>query len=72
MNKIRLLALPAVAAALLTPLSASAQFGGVKLASAAAAVQPAAVARGSRGVLRITLTVKPTYHINASKPNDPA
>jgi hypothetical protein len=57
---------------LLAPLSASAQFGPSKVAEATAAIQPTAIVRGGKGVLRVTLTVKPKYHVNANKPNDSA
>lgn len=57
---------------LLAPRPVFAQFGAAKIATATTAANPAAVARGSGGVLRVTLRVKPAYHINANKPNDPA
>jgi len=69
MNKAIFLSLP-LAGALLSP--AFAQFGPSKVATASAAARPAAVVRGGKGVLVITLSVKPAYHVNANKPNDPA
>ncbi len=70
MNKTSLLFLLPLAGAAALPVSA--QFGPTKVAAAHAAVQPAAVARGGKGVLTVTLAVKPQYHVNANKPNDPA
>ncbi len=70
MNKTLLLfALPLIAAA---AVPAAAQMGPSKVATATAAVSPAAVAPGGKGTLRVTLSVKPLYHVNANKPNDPA
>ena len=70
MNK---LALPLFAAAsLLVPLAGHTQMGGVKVATARAAVKPGTVARGGKGTLLVTLSVGPKYHVNARKPNDPA
>ena len=72
MNKPAFLSLLA-AAPFFTPLAAHAQFGGpnAKIATAAAAA-PAAVVRGGKGTLAVTLSVKPAYHVNANHPNDPA
>ena len=70
MNKM-LYTLP-VALAVLAPLPSLAQFGPSKVATAHASVRSAAVARGGKGVLTVTLAVKPQYHINANHPNDPA
>lgn len=67
-SKLALAALPA--AALLSP--ASAQFGGPKVATVTASARPLAVARGGRGVLLVTVSVGPRFHINAHRPNDPA
>ena len=62
-----------VAAALsLSASPAHAQFGGPKVATVTAVAQPAAVAPGGSGVLRVTVAVGPQYHINAHKPNDAA
>jgi len=69
MNKAIFLSLP-LAGALLSP--AFAQFGPSKVATASASSRPATVVRGGKGVLVITLSVKPAYHVNANKPNDPA
>ncbi len=70
MNKMSLLfLLPLAGAAALPSL---AQFGPSKVATVHAAVRPAAVVRGSTGVLTVTLAVKPQYHVNANHPNDPA
>ncbi|MGI4788852.1 MAG: protein-disulfide reductase DsbD domain-containing protein [Janthinobacterium lividum] len=73
MNKIMLLyILPVVGAGLLlAPLSTSAQSGGPKIATVSAVSKPASVVRGGKGVLFVTVSVKPNYHINANKPNDP-
>ena len=70
MNKISLLFLLPLAGMAVLP--ASAQFGPSKVASAHASVQPAAIARGGKGIFVVTLAVKPQYHVNAHKPNDPA
>jgi len=51
---------------------AHAQFGGPKVATVTAAVRPAAVPHGGKGVLYVTLNVGSKYHINAHTPNDPA
>ena len=74
MNKITLLfSLPLIGSAFsLAPTPATAQFGPSKIATAAAVVKPISVVRGGKGNLVVTLTVKPQYHINANKPNDPA
>ena len=52
--------------------AAHAQFGGPKVATVTATAKPVAVAPGGRGVLVVTVTVGPQYHINAHVPNDPA
>jgi hypothetical protein len=70
MNKLTLLFLVPLAGAIALP--ASAQFGPSKVATAHASVQAASVVRGGKGVLMVTLAVKPQYHVNANKPNDPA
>lgn len=54
----------------LTP--AHAQLGGPKVAAVTAAATPASVAPGGKGVLLVTVSVGPQYHINAHRPNDPA
>lgn len=64
--------LPAAALTLLLLPSAQAQYGAPKVATVTAAVKPAAVAPGGKGVLLVTVNVGAQYHINASKPNDPA
>ena len=69
MNKM-LYILP-VAFAVLAPLPSLAQFGPSKVATAHAFVRSAAAARGGKGVLTVTLAVKPQYHVNANHPNDP-
>lgn len=69
MNK---LILPLALAAFVTPLTACAQFGAAKVATAHASVQPAAIPRGGKGVMTVTLSVGAKYHVNANKPNDPA
>ncbi len=69
MNKIFM---PLAIAAFTVSSSASAQLGGTKIATAHAAVQPAAVPRGSKGMMTVTLNVGAKYHVNANKPNDPA
>ena len=70
MNKtIFLFLLPLAGAAALPTF---AQFGPSKVAAAHASAQPTAVARGGKGVLTVTLAVKPQYHVNANHPNDPA
>ena len=66
----RVTALCLVTPALLLP--AHAQFGGPKVAMVTATSKPASVAPGGRGVLLVTVTVGPQYHINAHVPNDPA
>ena len=63
--------LPA-ALTLLVLAPAHAQYGAPKVATVTAAAQPASVTRGGKGVLLVTVTVKPQFHINAHKPNDPA
>jgi hypothetical protein len=67
-SKLVLAALPV--AALTSP--AAAQFGGPKVATVSASARPTAVARGGRGVLLITVSVGPQYHLNAHAPNDAA
>ena len=70
MNK---LILPLLAAAsLLAPVTAQAQVGASKVATAHASVRPSAIPRGGKGVLTVTLSVSAKYHINAHTPNDPA
>ena len=66
----RVTALCLATPALLLP--AHAQFGGPKVATVTATAKPASVAPGGRGVLMVTVTVGPQYHINAHVPNDPA
>ena len=61
-----------LAASLLAPLTAQAQFGASKVATAHASVRPTAVPRGGKGVMIVTLSVGVKYHVNANKPNDPA
>ena len=70
MNKLSLLFLLPLTGAAALPVAA--QFGPSKVATAHAASQPAAVVRGGKGVLTVTLAVKPQYHVNANHPNDPA
>jgi hypothetical protein len=70
MNKNCLLFLLPLASAIALP--ATAQFGPSKVAAAHASVQAASVVRGGKDVLIVTLNVKPQYHVNANKPNDPA
>ncbi len=70
MNKSSLLFLLPLAGAAVLP--AFAQFGPSKVASAHASAQPAAIARGGKGILTVMLAVKSQYHVNANKPNDPA
>lgn len=62
----------ALAAAFSAPCAAQAQFGASKVATAHASVRPAAVPRGGKGVMLVTLSVGSKYHVNAHKPNDPA
>ena len=62
----------AIAAAFSVPYAAQAQFGASKVATAHATVRPAAVPRGGKGVMTVTLSVGAKYHVNANKPNDPA
>ena len=69
MNKTSFLLLPLASIA---ALPAWAQLGPSQVASAHAAVQPTAVVRGGKGVLTVTLAVRPQYHVNANHPNDPA
>ena len=57
---------------LLALAPAQAQLGGPKVATVTAAAKPATIARGGKGVLLVTVTVRPQYHINAHKPNDSA
>jgi len=45
--------------------------GRMRVATAAASVSPAYVARGGRGVLTVTLSVAPQFHVNAHKTTDP-
>ena len=52
--------------------SADAQYGGPKVAIVTADARPTAVARGGSGVLFVTMSVSPQFHINAHHPNDPA
>lgn len=54
------------------PCAAHAQTGAVKVATARAVVKPAAIARGGKGTMVVTLSVGSRYHVNARKPNDPA
>ena len=70
MNKILLPLL--AAASLFMPEAAHAQLGASKVATAHAVVKPAAISRGGKGILIVTLSVGPKYHVNARKPNDPA
>lgn len=62
----------AFAAAVSVSFPAHAQFGASKVATAHATVRPAAVSRGGKGVMTVTLSVGSKYHVNANKPNDPA
>lgn len=62
----------ALAALLVAPLTVQAQFGASKVATASASVRPAAVPRGGKGIMTVTLSVGSKYHVNANKPNDPA
>lgn len=62
----------ALTAFLFVPLTAQAQFGASKVATAHASVRPAAIPRGGKGVMIVTLSVGAKYHVNANKPNDPA
>ena len=41
------------------------------VATVTASAQPVSVAPGGKGVLRVSVAVKPQFHINANKPNDP-
>jgi len=61
-----------LAAAPLCILPAHAQFGGPKVATVTAVPRPAAVVRGGKGLLFVTISVGPKYHINAHQPNDSA
>lgn len=61
-----------LALTLLLTAPLAAQAPGAKALTAAASVSPKTIARGGRGVLTLTLTVAPHFHINAVKPNDPA
>ncbi len=70
MNKLNLLFLLPLAVTAALPVAA--QFGPSKVATAHASVQAASVVRGGKGVIVVTLAVKPQYHVNANKPNDPA
>lgn len=72
MMRINLILLSALTAAPLCILPAHAQFGGQKVATVTAAPRPAAVTRGGKGVLFVTISVVPKYHINAHQPNDSA
>ena len=65
------LGLPA-AITLLFAIGANAQYGAPKVATVTAVSEPAAVAPGGKGVLLVTMNVKPGFHVNANKPNDPA
>ena len=60
------------AASVFVPCAVHAQMGAVKVATAHAVVRPAAISRGSKGTMVVTLSVGPKYHVNARKPNDPA
>lgn len=62
--------LPLAAFSLLLP--AHAQFGAPKVATATAKASPVSVSPGGKGVLLVTVSVGPKYHINAHQPNDPA
>ena len=64
--------MPLAIAAFTVSGSAHAQLGASKVATAHAAVRPAAVPRGSKGMLIVTLSVGAKYHVNANNPNDPA
>ncbi len=68
LSKLALVALPVMT--LMSP--AAAQFHGPKVATASASAKPASVARGGHGVLLVTVTVGPQYHLNAHAPNDAA
>ncbi len=57
---------------LLTLLPVSAQYGSPKVATVTAAVRPATVSRGGKGLLLVMVSVGPQFHINAHQPNDPA
>ncbi len=69
MNKIFM---PLAAAAFMVPFPGYAQFGASKAATAHASVTPAAIPRGGKGVMTVTLKIGAKYHVNANKPNDPA
>lgn len=56
---------------LLTAVSASAQMPGADIVKTTAAVKGASVKHGKTGMLAISVTVAPEYHINAPRPNDP-
>ncbi len=45
--------------------------GALRVATIAASASPAHVARGGRGVLTVTLSVAPQFHVNAHKTADP-
>lgn len=62
----------AFAVPLLSSIPATAQSGASNIAKASAETRPGTVARGGKGVLVVTLSVKPTYHVNANQPNDSA
>lgn len=53
-------------------LAAQAQSPGkMNVATVSAAAAPAHVGRGGKGVLTVTLTVAPQFHVNAHRTNDP-
>ncbi len=63
-----------VGAAALAGLTLTAQAqspGKATVAVVSAAVTPAHVGRGGKGVLTVTLAVAPQFHVNAHKTNDP-
>ncbi len=71
-HKIAASILLSVVLALLVLTPAQAQYGAPKIATVTATAKPGAVARGGKGILLVTVSVSPQFHINAHQPNDPA
>lgn len=62
---------PLVLIGLLTVPAGAQMPGASKVATVSASAKPAALARGGRGILTITVAVAPKFHVNAHAPSDP-
>ncbi len=71
MTLLRNTLLGAVTLAGLTVTAQAQSPGHTTVATVSASAAPRQVARGGRGVLTVTLTIAPGFHVNAHKTNDP-